>query len=157
MAGAGDDSAGVRFPPPFIYLGLLLLGFALDELIGAPLPASLPLAFAIGMLLILSGGILLATALGAFRRAGNDPEPWKPVDKFIAEGIYTRTRNPMYLALAFIYLGVALALRSIGALVLFPVAIALVQIFVIRREEAYLERRFGRVYLDYKAEVGRWF
>lgn len=151
-----EDSAGVRFPPPLIYLGMLLIGFALDPLIGVRFHAFPPLAFMIGMLLIVSGGVLLYSANKVFRSAGNDPKPWLPIEKFVAEGIYTRTRNPMYLGFAFIYLGIAIALRSYGALFLFLPTMMLIYFFVVKREEAYLEREFGQSYLDYKKTVRIW-
>lgn len=152
-----DDNAGVRFPPPLIFVGMLMIGLALDDhVIGAPLAAFPPLAFTIGMLLIGSGGILIYSAFKCFRRAGNAPEPWQPVGKFMAEGIFSRTRNPMYLGMAFIYLGLAIGMRSYGGLILFLPTMILIHIFVVKREEAYLERRFGQSYRDYKEKVRIW-
>ncbi len=150
------DNAGVRFPPPLIFLGMLLIGFALDPLIGVRFHAAPHVAFTVGMLLILSGGILIFSAAKLFRRADSNPAPWKPVNQFIADGIYTRTRNPMYLGMAFIYLGIAITLRSYGALFLFLPTMVLIYAFVVRAEEAYLERRFGQSYRDYKKNVRIW-
>jgi len=65
-------------------------------------------------------------------------------------------RDRMYLALALLYLGLSLLVNSAWPLALFPVALMLVERWVIVREEAYLERVFGEAYRAYKARVRRW-
>lgn len=151
------DNAGVKFPPPLVYVGMLLLGFLLDEAWPEFRFAADPgLALSVALMLIAAGGILLFASLKLFRQEGNNPEPWKPVDTFIAQGVYLRTRNPMYLAMAFIYLAIAIYFQSLGALFLFVPLIVMIGQFVIAREEAYLERKFGQSYLDYKTKVRRW-
>jgi protein-S-isoprenylcysteine O-methyltransferase Ste14 len=66
------------------------------------------------------------------------------------------TRNPMYLGLAFVYLGVAVAGRSVWALILLPVVLASIQRRAIEPEEAFLQKRFGSNYISYKEKVRRW-
>lgn len=147
--------AGVRFPPPLIYLGLLLAGLAIDRLAALPsIGLSDPWLFAAGP--VVAGIALLAMAAGLFRRHGTALEPWRPSSALVGSGIYRRTRNPMYLGMAFIYLGLALGFESIAALLLLPVALVLIQTQVIAREERYLEARFGDGYRAYKARVRRW-
>ena len=66
------------------------------------------------------------------------------------------SRNPIYLGMILIYVGIALAFAASWAfLLLVPVLIAL-EIEVIRREEAYLESRFGEAYRQYRRKVRRW-
>jgi protein-S-isoprenylcysteine O-methyltransferase Ste14 len=62
----------------------------------------------------------------------------------------------MYLGLLLLYAGVALLFDVFWALVLAPLLPPLVAWFVIRREERYLEERFGDEYRRYKEQVGRW-
>jgi protein-S-isoprenylcysteine O-methyltransferase Ste14 len=62
----------------------------------------------------------------------------------------------MYLGLALVYSGVAIADQSLWALILLPVVLAILQRHAIKPEEAFLERRFGADYLGYKAKVRRW-
>ena len=71
-------------------------------------------------------------------------------------GPYKITRNPMYLGLAFVYLGIGLADQSVWALVLLPVVLAIIQRLAIEPEEAFLEKRFGADYINYKERVSRW-
>ena len=74
----------------------------------------------------------------------------------MTDGVYRFTRNPMYLAMALLYLGSALALDSVVALILLPPLLALVQVGVIAREERYLEEKFGEDYRRYRTSVRRW-
>lgn len=149
-----SDDAGIRFPPPLIFLGFLLLGFVADRLLTLP---PLPLPWWIGALVAVGGAALEWRAFQLLRRAGEDPKPWVTTGQVVGEGLYARTRNPMYLGMAIIQLGLALAFGTLmGALFTF-VACGVVGSTVIAREEAYLERKFGAGYLMYKARVARWF
>ena len=98
----------------------------------------------------------LILALGRFRRAGTAVEPWRTSTALVTNGVYRFTRNPMYLAMALLYLGAALAADSVLALVLLPPLLVLVRVGVISREERYLERRFGDEYRRYRSSVRRW-
>jgi protein-S-isoprenylcysteine O-methyltransferase Ste14 len=162
MAGAtekqpGSATAGVVAPPPLLYLGALLIGLGLDRLLGLP---GLPLEAPLRLLLAAGLGVAaLAVALPAllgFRRAGTHVEPWKPSGVLVVEGPYRFTRNPMYLGMTLLYLGVAAAAGGLATLLLLAPLLVLVRYGVIGREERYLEARFGQPYRDYKARVRRW-
>ena len=66
------------------------------------------------------------------------------------------SRNPMYIALTLLYLGIAIYFGLVWALLLLPFALATIHYGVIIREESYLERKFGEDYLAYKSRVRRW-
>lgn len=151
------DHPGVRFPPPLIFLAFILAGLALDALAGLP-PLLLPgwLRWSIGFVAATTGLFLIASALALFHKAGTRPEPWQPSSALTTEGIYRRTRNPMYLGMACLHSAIAGGAASPGALLLLLPTLLIVDRSVIRREEAYLSRRFGQPYLDYKARVRRW-
>lgn len=150
------DSAKVTFPPPFIYLGMLLLGLALDRI----LPWSVQLTdigrYVGGGLLILAAFAYLLAASGRFRKAGTDVKPWKTTSAVVADGVYALTRNPMYLGMALMFAGLGLIFSSLGVILLLPIVIILIQTQVIAREERYLEGKFGDEYRTYKARVRRW-
>jgi len=80
----------------------------------------------------------------------------KPVPRLTTEGPFRYTRNPGYLALAMTYAGIAVLRNSLWAILLLPLALIVIQRQVIGREELYLERTFGEVYLNYKAWVRHW-
>jgi protein-S-isoprenylcysteine O-methyltransferase Ste14 len=149
------DSAGVVAPPPFIYLGGLALGFVIEALLpGASVPGALRRVG--GGVLLVAGLALLASFNTAFGRKGTAVEPWKPTTAIVTTGPYRLTRNPAYLGMALVYVGIALLAGALWALVPLPFVLIVIDRAVIAREERYLERKFGGEYLDYKAGVRRW-
>lgn len=152
-----DDTPGVIAPPPLLFLGALVIGAALDYGL-ARVSIGLPGWFRLGAGAILTAAAvgLLAGAFGRFRRAGTPVEPWRPSTALVTDGVYRFTRNPIYLAMALAYLGLALAVDSTALLVLLPPLLALVQVGVIAREERYLAGKFGDEYRRYTASVRRW-
>ena len=152
------DHAGVRVPPPALFLGALLLGIGLEWL--WPLrwldgtPASL--RYGLGGGLALAGAALMAAALRLFRKAETAIPPWEPTAALVTTGVYRLSRNPIYLAMVLLYLGLTLIFVASWALPLLAPVLITLQIAVIRREEAYLERRFGELYRHYRARVRRW-
>lgn len=156
--GHDRETAGVILPPPFVYLGGLLPGLAADHLLGLP---SLPgLAGTVGLSAAIALGLLgLALVLIAarhFSEAGTAIPPYRPSTALVTRGLYRVSRNPIYLGFALIYLALMAGFASLGALVLLPAVLLVMEFGVIRREERYLERRFGQPYRDYRARVRRW-
>ncbi|MEQ1510867.1 MAG: isoprenylcysteine carboxylmethyltransferase family protein [Sphingopyxis sp.] len=151
-----EDSARVSFPPPLIYLGMLAAGLALDFIL--PWQVALPTSarIAAAALLIGSGIGLSLAATGRFRRAHNDVRPWKSTTSIVDTGIYAITRNPMYLGMLHVFLGLAAALSSLGALLMALPLVIIIRTQVIAREERYLTAKFGAEYVAYKARVRRW-
>ncbi|MGZ8347733.1 MAG: methyltransferase family protein [Allosphingosinicella sp.] len=152
-----QDSAKVRFPPPLVYFGLLLTGFGAERFVRLrSFGLDRPLLVAAGVLLIAAGALMIAAAIGLFRRAGTPPEPWTATQRIVDTGIYGRTRNPMYVGMALIYAGLAVAFDGPVALLLLAVAMLIIRTQVIAREENYLDGKFGEEYRAYKARVRRW-
>ncbi len=151
----GVDSAGVKLPPPLVFAVPLILGLV----IGRWLPlASLPTLPA-----RVAGTIFVAAGLGfagwarlIFLRRGTTVLPFRPVSVFVVSGPFRVSRNPIYVGMTAVYVGVALLCRSVWPLLFLPFVIVAVQKTAIDREEAYLERRFGAKFLDYKARVRCW-
>lgn len=151
------DNANVRFPPPLIYLGALVLGIVAGRALN--LPGSGMESNArniIGWAVTLVGAIVNFSGAGLFLLNRTAIIPFRPTSRLVTTGIYHWTRNPMYLGMALLYLGLAIIFDSLLALVLLPVVLVLIQTQVIVREEAYLERRFGDEYSAYKVRVRRW-
>lgn len=154
-AAPETDTPGIRVPPPVYYVAAFLAGVVLEFTFltsSPPLGVRLPVALlAAGAWIALDGA-----AMVSFHRARTSMVPMNPTTALVTSGPYRFTRNPMYLGMAFLYVALAFALGMIWALVFLPVAIVIVDRFVIAREEPYLERRFGQAYRDYKARVRRW-
>ena len=153
--GSSADTAGVRVPPPLIYLAGLAVGFGLEALLpGTSLPGAV--RWVLGGVIFVAGLVLAGSFNTAFARKGTAVEPWKPTTAIVTTGPYRLTRNPAYLAMALMYVGIALLGDALWALVPLPIVLAVIDRAVIAREERYLERRFGREYLDYRATARRW-
>ena len=153
------DAAAVRVFPPAIPLAAVLLGVLLNRLWpldAAWMPAA-PLRYWLGGLVMVAANLGLGfTAVRLMRSTGQSENPWKPTTEIVAGGPYRFTRNPMYLQMVLMCAGLGIVLGNAWILLLTPLcAWALFQ-FVIRHEEAYLERKFGEGYLAYKRRVRRW-
>ena len=153
--GDATGTSGVRFPPPLIYVGGLVAGWLLQRVIGLPALDDTA-SGTLSLICFGAGGLLLATALGLFRRSNIDPLPWKPTSALTMSGPYRFTRNPMYLGMALVYLGAALVFELTWSLLLLPLIVLAVQRFVIAREERYLQSKFGDAYAAYTQRVRRW-
>ena len=79
-----------------------------------------------------------------------------PSTTVVTTGLYRLSRNPIYLGLAALYLGLAFAANSGWAVILLLPILAVMRYGVIAREERYLEAKFGDDYRAYKARVRRW-
>ena len=156
--GTDTGTAGLIARPPLLFLAALLSGFVLDRLLGVPFPVpGIDRAhWIIGGPLILIGLALAAGGIRNFSRAGTPVRSVEPTRALVTTGLHGRTRNPIYLGMFLVYGGIGVAARSPWILILtLPLAIT-IRWGVIAREEAYLARRFGDAYLDYKARVRRW-
>jgi protein-S-isoprenylcysteine O-methyltransferase Ste14 len=149
------DHAGVRVPPPLIYVVLFGLGIAMHQIVPFTFLPVIPARVA--ALIFLGGGVLLAGWSNLlFRRAHTSLVPIKPTTTLVVTGPYRLTRNPMYLGLLCLYVAVALWFGVAWALVLVPLVVLAVQRLAIAKEERYLEQKFGDAYRQYRAHVRRW-
>lgn len=155
MDKADPDAPKVKIVPPFIYIG----GIAAGSLVSFWLPTRfLPhwIVWPIGAVLIVLGIALAASAIFNFKSHGTTIRPDRPASTLVVSGPYKLTRNPMYVGLGAIYLGITIAEQSLWALILLPVVIMIIQRGAIEKEEAFLEQKFGADYKRYKASVRRW-
>ncbi len=150
-----QDTPGVIARPPFIYLGFLALGLGLDWLWPSPL---LPeaLRYTLGGALIGLGFALALALIRRFRAAGTSFHTHKPATAILTDGPYRISRNPIYIGLTAVYAGIGVAADAPWVWLLLLPALAVMHHGVILREERYLERKFGKEYLDYKARVRCW-
>jgi protein-S-isoprenylcysteine O-methyltransferase Ste14 len=144
--------------PPVLFLACLIIGLALDRVL--PLAFLLPEAAlvrgAAGGALIVLGATFFVMGVRNFSRASTPVPSTQPARTLVTSGIHGLSRNPIYVAMFFLYVGIAVAARSPWVLVLaLPLAITM-RYGVVAREEAYMERRFGDAYRDYKMRVRRW-
>ena len=149
--------ANVRFPPPLVFLGLIGLGVALQRLVW-PLTVALPFwpRVIAGVVVALGGLRMAVVARVLFTSTGQDPAPWRPSPELLVQGIYRYTRNPMYVGLTLLQLGLGIALGNGWIAALSLIALAIVHFLAVRPEEAYLTEKFGESYVAYKRTVRRY-
>jgi protein-S-isoprenylcysteine O-methyltransferase Ste14 len=153
------DTARVIAPPPLLTLAAIVFGLLLDGLFPAyVLSAALPRGEhrLIGAILIVVSLCLGIPALLAFRRAGTPAEPWKSAEALVTHGIFRFVRNPMYVGMIVFVAGLAILTASDWMLVMCLPLAAVLHIGVVKREERYLEARFGAEYRRYCEAVPRY-
>ena len=141
--------------PPLVYLGAILLGLLLHFAWPLPLVRH-PVGATVGAGLVLGAVGLFIAAVRTFRSAGTPVPGNQPTTAIVRTGPYRFSRNPIYLAFTVLQLGIALWVGSLWLLITLVPALALMSLYVIPREERYLETRFPTEYLPYKSSVRRW-
>ena len=151
------DHPGVYVPPPLVYVSIFFISILCHR--AAPIPYnwfSTPGIQILGWTFIASAIVLLVTSLWRFLVSKNTLIPIKPAQSLQTSGIYAISRNPMYLALLCLYYGVAIFKGNVWTFILSPIIIVIIQSYVIKKEEQYLMRAFGDLYLTYMKKVRRW-
>ncbi len=152
-----EDSPGVYIPPPLIYALIFLAAVFIQKKIS--LDDSffhLQIAKIAGALFLIASLFFMVRSLRQFFISKNTLIPIKPASSLQTNGIYKITRNPMYVSLALVYLGISCFVGNWWNIILFPLLLLIVQEYIIKREEKYLLRRFGKDYVVYKTKVRRW-
>lgn len=151
---------GVRFPPPLLFAGGLLLAWFFESQVKRirfiGLDASTAPIETAGIFMIVLGVLIIGWGMWTFVRARTAILPMRPASRLVDTGPYRLTRNPMYTGMSLVYLGSMLVLNWVWALFLFPIVIWLLYRFVISREEGYLAAEFGEEYRDYCRRVRRF-
>ncbi len=145
----------LRYRPPRIAMSLLLFAAAMQLLL-PPALGKLPPSPSAGVLIVLLGSGIMLRAWWLFRVAQTAICPTATSTALITADVYRLTRNPMYLGIVLMLLGIAVATGG----VLFYVA-ALMFFFIIdsafcRHEEVQLRETFGNEYVRYCERVRRW-
>lgn len=148
----------MRIPPPLLFVATFFAGLGLQHL--------LPLSFAsqnlvyiahfIGKGLAGTGVLLALCCVGMFLLSRTTLIPFGTAAQLVTHGPYRFSRNPMYVSLTLVYLGVAGILFQIWPLILLPLPVAVLQGIVIPFEEARMREVFGDAFTSYCASVRRW-
>jgi protein-S-isoprenylcysteine O-methyltransferase Ste14 len=156
--GSGaPDVAGVIALPPLIFLGFLAAAAVLEAVVPFPVLAAHAFPrYLAGAALAAAGFVMIVMGTRRFQAAGTNVPPNLPTTALVVDGIYRRTRNPLYLGMILVYLGLGVDAGSFWAIGLVVPLLWVINTGVIAREERYLERKFGDAYRAYKARVRRW-
>jgi len=141
--------------PPSIFGVAFLTGLVVGSIDPHPLLPLWP-QLILGTICMVSGVLLIRNSMTSFDSAGTTYDPYAPSTVLVTTGIYRHTRNPGYLGLAVIQMGLALALDSPWIALSTMVAVLITSLFVIKLEEEKLTKTFGQEYTDYLGAVRRW-
>lgn len=155
MARGSQDTVGFRLWPPVAVGAPLLAGWLVSARWGDPIELGgwrTPL----GWLLVAFFAGWNGWSLWLFARHDTGLLPGQATHSMIEEGPYRVSRNPLYVGMLALYVGLALLAPTFWGLVLFPAAVLLVLWGAIHPEERFLHERFGEPYDDYRRRVRRW-
>jgi protein-S-isoprenylcysteine O-methyltransferase Ste14 len=141
--------------PPLVYLVAIALGLLL-ELIWPLRLAPTAIGVPLGAIAVFLGVALFLYAVRTLRSAGTPVPGDRATTTIVDTGPFRFSRNPIYLSFSLVVLGIAFSVNSWWLVATLALAVALMSLVVIPREERYLERRFPTEYLPYKASVRRW-
>jgi protein-S-isoprenylcysteine O-methyltransferase Ste14 len=146
----------LKLPPPLWALVYVLVAAGISWGLGWPSVTWLHSA-PLGIVLVVLGFAPPVWAAALFRREGTELNPTSPANrKLVTAGPYRVTRNPMYLGLVIVTLGIAV---WVGAWPMFlaPLASFVTSNWVhIPFEEAKMRRQFGETFDAYCGRVRRW-
>ena len=137
---------------------LLLCGWGLDALWPLTLGAVAPILAVriVGGVLLIAGFALWQWTRILMKRREQPDGPWKPTTQLIDAGPFAYSRNPIYVGIATVMLGLALAFDMPWWLALWPVYVGVLFFIQILPEEQYLREKFSDKWLDYCRDVRRW-
>ncbi|HEU5100157.1 MAG TPA: isoprenylcysteine carboxylmethyltransferase family protein [Roseiflexaceae bacterium] len=136
----------------------LLAAIALQLVLPISLPQGVltPAMLPGGLALIVMGIVLIVLARREFARHGQPTDPGRPTSSIVSTGVFSISRNPIYLGAACILIGISLAAGLAWLLVLLVPAIVACHYVLIAPEERYLAAKFGQHYRSYAISVHRW-
>ncbi len=150
-----NDRSGVTVLPPLLMLAALLLMLVLHRFLPLPMGVK-PLATVCGVVLAAAGVGLMAWGRLTLTRHGTNVSPLKSTTSVVTAGPYRFTRNPLYVGVQSLFLGISFLLGTWWGFVILVPTFLVLHHGVVLREEQYLERKFASVYLVYKAKVRRY-
>ena len=150
-----NDNPGVKVPPPIIFLGFGLFGVSIHYLKPLTIIGPSWLVY-LGVLILIGSFLGFGYMVNFYKKNKTEIEPTKTTSKIIISGLYRYSRNPIYLILCAGPIGLGFIFMTYWAMFAFIPALIVIYYTAIKKEEQYLEKKFGQVYLDYKKKVRRW-
>jgi protein-S-isoprenylcysteine O-methyltransferase Ste14 len=158
MTDTAVDRPDIIVFPPVIPLSTLAISCVLQWLVPLGLIANIDRGWRIGLGTIIVVAGLLTTSAGrrALVRHGTNVNPSQPTTALVTDGVFRRTRNPLYVGVSVALCGIALIFALDWLLLLMVPSCVILHFAVVRREERYLERKFGEAYRRYQERVPRY-
>jgi len=154
-----DSAHGRRWQIFEVVVGVpFLAGVGLQVAVPVSLPRVLPAPVIVlaGAVLVVAGLALVILTRRELARHGQPTDPGLPTRKLVTSGVFSMSRNPLYLGGVCLLAGIALVLNLPWSLALLLPAVVACHYLLIAPEERYLAARFGAEYTQYAASVRRW-
>ncbi len=142
--------------PAAIQLSSVLAGVMLHSLWPAEIPLAAKLAWIAVPLFMGVAVAIVALSFREFAKAKTSLRPDRGAHALIRTGPFRYSRNPLYVAVILLIVGIGVWVNSLWILVMLIPLFLVMSRAVIAREESYLEHKFGQEYLEYRASVRRW-
>ena len=155
MVDGTRDAVAFRLWPPVAIGAPFVVGWLVTLVGGDPVSLGgwrVPIGWALTVFFVAWNG----WTLWLFGRHRTGLLPGQATHAIIQEGPFRISRNPLYVGLLALYLGLALLAPTFWGLMLFPAAVLLLLWGAIEPEERFLHERFGPRYDDYTRRVRRW-
>ena len=149
------DNAGVIAPAPVLYGIAFAVGFAAEQIAPTQL-FPFPDSAWLGLTFITVAIAIVVSAFRALAQAHTAFDARKSTTQIVTTGAFRLSRNPTYLSLTLLLIGIAFTISSLWVLVSVIPAVIATQWGVILREESYLKEKFGEGYNSYASKVRRW-
>ena len=150
-----NDNPGVKIPPPIIFIGFGLFGGLINYLKPLTITGSSLLVY-FGVLILIGSFLGFGYMINFYKKNETEIEPTKTTFKIITSGLYRHSRNPVYIILCAGPVGLGFIFMTYWAIFVFIPALIVIYFTAVKKEEQYLEKKFGQEYLDYKKKVRRW-
>ncbi len=144
-----------RVLPPIYFFVALVAMFALHYLLPVTLLRGAVWLY-LGVALIGGGVLFIVVSARLFDKLGTTIKPFEESTALVVTGPFKYSRNPMYLGMVGVLMGLAVVLGTATPVVVIPVFVWLITRRFVQAEEAALEARFGDDYTEYRNRVGRW-
>jgi protein-S-isoprenylcysteine O-methyltransferase Ste14 len=150
-----QDNADVKILPPIVLAVALGVGIPIGILLPTRL-LSADAAVSLGLGVVAVSVLLVIAAVHELRREKTAFDVRKPTSVIVRTGVFRLTRNPVYLSMMLLYVGLSLVINSPWMLLLAIPTGSTLCLAAIKPEERYLEAKFGDAYREYRAAVPRW-
>ena len=141
----------VTFPPV-----ILLASIVLQIILLFSFPISVDLSSLLGLILILSGISLVFVSFRFMRKMKTTFIPDGTPEVLISSGPFKFSRNPIYLGMLTVLVGVAFLMSSLSAIIIAFVFGIIINFTWIAHEEKKLHELFSEDWENYSSKVRRW-
>ena len=156
VSRASDSPGMPTWRPASIQFSSVFVGLAIHWLWPVTIPFAAGVGRVAGPATIALGAAVIAWSFLQFAKTSTTLRPDRAANTLIRTGPFRYSRNPLYVSVCFLHVGIALWVNSLWLLSMVVVTVVLMSRAVIAPEEEYLEREFGGEYIAFEASVRRW-